>query len=127
ALVLRAVAGFDEQLFSRAFGTDLRVIAEKGEPFRFSGKSEFSGETAETVSSRDNGIDYKYYFSEKSGLLLGVSMKQGADSILVKYSDYAADNDGILLPMAREVYLNDKLLAKVYAKIATRNKGFIFP
>jgi len=127
ALVLRALVGFDEQLFSRAFGTDLRVIAEKGEPFRFSGKSEFYGETAETVSSRDNGIDYKYYFSEKSGLLLGVSMKQGGDYILVKFSDYAADNDGILLPMTREIWLNDKPLAKVDVKIATRNKGFIFP
>ena len=127
ALVLRSLVFFDEQMFKFAFLTDMRVIGENVDSFKYFGRKAIDSVEAEILASNKDQKEYSYAFSSTTGELISVSVLTSIGDIMIKYSDYQPDDSGIKMPFAREVYLNGNLVAKVKSKIVFRNKGFIFP
>ena len=127
ALVLQALVFFDEQMFNWAFLTDMRAINENVESFKFVGRRNVDSQEADVLSTNRDSNNYEYAFSSKTGELLTTTIRSANDEVVVKYSDYKADDGGVKIPFMREIYLNGKFVATVDSRIVIRNKGFIFP
>lgn len=127
AIVLRSLVFFDEQMFKLAFITDMRVLAENVDSFKFVGKKNVDSGATELLACNKEKNEYIYEFLSNTGELYSVKINTPNGDVTIKYLDYQPDDSGIKMPFAREVYLNGKLVAKVKSKIIFRNKGFIFP
>ena len=127
ALALRSLVFFDEQMFQLAFITDMRVLHENVNSFKFVGRKNIGSTEVEVLKSNKENNEYTYTFSSQTGELLSIDIVSADGNITIKYSDYKPDDSNIKMPFVREVYRNGKLLAKVKSRIIYRNKGFIFP
>ena len=122
SIVLRALSGFDEPIFTRAFG-DGKALGE----FVYDGYESLDGVKMEVVSIRESQMLLRYFFNPITGDLSALYIKEGANEAIAKFSDYRVCEDGVRYPHKKTVELNGKRVAELDITLAMRNRGFVFP